>query len=183
MKMLFIENRMVYNKGTINRMEEHVMGTWDDLKGSLFAAGRDVSQKAKEVSEMAKIKMDIRTKEDFIEKQFASLGRAYYEANKDAAAADDVEQFAVIKEAIDEIARMEQQLLDIQGVVLCPNCGKKSPIGTSFCSDCGSKLDDIVVDATVVSEEPVAEEMFEEEPVEAAEEVVVEEVVEETTEE
>ena len=40
------------------------MGAWDDLKGSLFAAGRDVSQKAKEVSEIAKIKMDIRTKED-----------------------------------------------------------------------------------------------------------------------
>ena len=159
------------------------MGAWDDLKGSLFAAGRDVSQKAKEVSEIAKIKMDIRTKEDFVEKQFASLGRAYYEANKDAATADDVEQFAVIKEAIEEIARMEQQLLDIQGVVLCPNCGKKSPVGTSFCCDCGSKLDDIIVDATVVSEEPVEEEIFEEESVEVTEEVVTEEVVEETTEE
>ena len=133
------------------------MGTWDDLKGSLFAAGRDVSQKAKEVSEIAKIKMDIRTKEDFVEKQFALLGRAYYEANKDAAKADEVEQFAIIKEAVDEIARMEQQLLDIQGVVLCPNCGKKSPIGTSFCSDCGTKLEEVVVDAEVVSEETVEE--------------------------
>ena len=152
------------------------MGAWDDLKGSLFAAGRDVSQKAKEVSEIAKIKMDIRTKEDFVEKQFASLGRAYYDTNKDDVSAKDAEQFAVIKEAIDEIERMNQQLLDIQGVVLCPNCGKKSPVGTSFCSDCGSKLDDIVVEATVVSEEPVVEE--------PAEDVVVEEVVvEETTEE
>lgn len=151
------------------------MGTWDDLKGSLFAAGRDVSQKAKEVSEMARIKMDIRTKEDFIEKQFASLGRAYYEANKDEASAGDVEQFAVIKEAIDEIARMEQQLLDIQGVVLCPNCGKKSPIGTCFCSDCGTKLEEVVVDAEVVSEETVVEEPTADE--------VAEEVVEETPEE
>ena len=152
------------------------MGTWDDLKGSLFAAGRDVSQKAKEVSEIAKIKMDIRTKEDFVEKQFASLGRAYYEANKYNANDKDAEQFAVIKEAIDEIERMNQQVLDIQGVILCPNCGKKSPVGTSFCSDCGSKLDDVVVDATVVSEEIV-----EEEP---TEEVVVEDVVaEDATEE
>lgn len=148
------------------------MGAWDDLKGSLFAAGRDVSQKAKEVSEVAKIKMDIRTKEDFVEKQFASLGRAYYEANKDNVANTDAEQFAVIKEAIDEIERMNQQLLDIQGVVLCPNCGKKSPVGTSFCSDCGTKLEEIIVDAEVVSEEVVVEEP-------AEEEVVVEDTTEE----
>ena len=142
------------------------MGTWDDLKGSLFAAGRDVSQKAKEVSEIAKIKMDIRTKEDFVEKQFALLGRAYYEANKEAAKADEVEQFAIIKEAVDEIARLEQQLLDIQGVVLCPNCGKKSPIGTCFCSDCGTKLEEVVVDAEVVSEETVVEDVVAEETTE-----------------
>ena len=154
------------------------MATWDDLKGSLFAAGRDVSQKAKEVSEIAKLKMDIHTKEDFVEKQFAILGRAYYDANKDDVCEKDAEQFRVIKEAMDEIERMNQQMLDIQGVVLCPNCGKKSPVGTCFCSDCGAKLEDVVVDAEVVSEEPVVEEP-------AAEEVVVEEVIveEATTEE
>ena len=41
--------------------------------------------------------------------------------------------------------------------MLCPNCGKKSPIGTSFCSDCGTKLEEVVVDAEVVSEETVEE--------------------------
>jgi len=151
------------------------MSAWDDLKGSLFAAGRDVSQKAKEVSEVAKLKMDIHTKEDFVEKQYAILGRAYYEANKDNASEKDVEQFAVITEAIEEIKRMNQQVLDIQGVVQCPNCGKKVPADNSFCSDCGAKLDDIIVEATVVSEEPVEGEPIVE--VVEPEEVVVEEVV------
>lgn len=140
------------------------MSTWDDLKGSLFAAGRDVSQKAKEVSEVAKLKMDIRTKEDFVEKQYAILGRTYYEANKDNVGEKDAEQFRVITEAIEEIARMNQQVLDIQGVVQCPNCGKKVPAGNVFCSDCGARLDDIIVEATVV--EPEAE------PVEEPDEVV-----------
>lgn len=156
------------------------MGAWDDLKDSLFAAGRDVSQKAKEVSEIAKIKMDIRAKEDFVEKQFAALGRAYYEANKDNADDKDSETFTVIKGAIDEIERMNQQMLDLQGVVRCPNCGKKSPIGTCFCSDCGAKLEEVVVDAEVVAEETVVEEPVEETPVT---DDVVEVVVDETTEE
>lgn len=139
------------------------MSAWDNLKGSLFAAGRDVSQKAKEVSEVAKLKMDIHTKEAFVEKQFAALGRAYYETNKDNASEADEEKFAVIKEALEEIERMSQQVLDIQGVVQCPNCGKKMPSDNSFCSDCGTKLDEIIVEATVVSEETVTEEAVEEE--------------------
>lgn len=150
------------------------MPTWEDLKGSLFAAGRDVTQKAKEVSEVAKLKMDIHTKEDFVEKQYAALGRAYYEANKDNVNEKDAEQFRVLAEAIEEIDRMNQQVLDIQGVAQCPNCGNKVPAGTSFCCDCGAKLEEIIVDATVVSEEPIVEEVVEEP---AVEEVVVEEVV------
>jgi len=134
------------------------MSAWDELKGTLFAAGRDVSQKAKEVSEVAKLKMDIHTKEDFVEKQFAILGRAYYEVNKDNASEKDAEQFRVITEAMEEIKRMNQQVMDIQGVVQCPNCGKKVPAGNAFCSDCGAKMEEIIVDATVVSEETVAEE-------------------------
>ena len=149
------------------------MSTWDNLKGSLFAAGRDVSQKAKEVSEVAKLKMDIHTKEDFIEKQFASLGRAYYEANKENVSEADAEQFAVIKEAFEEIERMKQQVLDIQGVVQCPNCGKKVPADNSFCSDCGTKLEEVVVDSKIVSEETI------EDPFEAE---FKEEAVEENTE-
>ncbi len=139
------------------------MATWEELKGSLFAAGRDVSQKAKEVSEVAKLKMDIHTKEEFVEKQFAILGRAYYEANKENVNEKDAEQFDVITEAIDEIERMSQQVLDIQGMVQCTNCGKKVPTGTSFCSDCGTKIE------VPVEEEPVVDI--------APEDVVVEDVV------
>lgn len=134
------------------------MSTWENLKGSLFSAGRDVSQKAKEVSEVAKLKMDIRTKEDFVEKQYAILGRAYYEANKDDINERDAEQFGVITEALEEIARMTQQVLDIQGVVQCPNCGKKMPSDNTFCSDCGARLDDIIVEATVVEPDEESDE-------------------------
>lgn len=135
------------------------MSTWDDLKGSLLAAGRDVSQKAKEVSEVAKLKMDIHSKQDFVEKQFAIIGRAYYEANKDNADEKDAEQFAVITEATEEILRMRQQVLDIQGVVQCPNCGKKVPTDDVFCGACGAKLDEPVADADVVFEETVEEDV------------------------
>ena len=157
------------------------MSAWDNLKGSLFAAGRDMSQKAKEVSEVAKLKMDIHTKEAFVEKQFASLGRAYFELNKDNASEAEEEQFNVIREALEEIERMNQQVLDIQGVVQCPNCGKKVAADNSFCSDCGTKLEEVIVEGKVVSEEVVEEQAVSEEIV--SEETSAEESTEAPVEE
>ena len=153
------------------------MSTWEDLKGSLFAVGRDVSQKAKEVSEVAKLKMDIRAKEDFVEKQFAILGRVYYETHKEDASEKDAEQFNVIKEAIDEIHRMNEQVMEIQGVVKCSNCGKKMSVGNSYCSGCGTKLEEVVAEAEVVFEEDVEAEVVVEEPIE--EEIFAEDVIKE----
>lgn len=163
-KVLLQNGYWVYNN-SISKKGEITMATWEGIKDSLFAAGRDVSQKAKEVSEVAKLKMDIRTKEEFVEKQFAALGRAYYEANEASEKDCDAEQFAVIREALDEIERMNRQMLEIQGVVVCPNCGKKVPSDNSYCSACGAKLDDIVADAEVLSEETVEESTVSAEPI------------------
>ena len=59
------------------------MEFFDKLSETIVSAGKDVGQKAKDVSGIAKLKMDIRSKEDFVEKQYAELGKAYYEKHKD----------------------------------------------------------------------------------------------------
>lgn len=53
------------------------MSFFDEMKESLVSAGKDVSQKAKEVSGVAKLKLDVKSKEDYVEKQYAELGRTY----------------------------------------------------------------------------------------------------------
>ena len=63
------------------------MSFFDEMKESLVSAGKDVSQKAKEVSGIARLKLDIKSKEDYVEKQYAILGRMYYEQHKDEDAA------------------------------------------------------------------------------------------------
>ena len=94
------------------------MSFFDEMKESLVSAGKDVSQKAKEVSGVAKLKLDVKSKEDYVEKQ----------------------QFTVIKEALAEIERMKAEILNLQGAAECPNCGARMPQGASFCSSCGTKM-------------------------------------------
>lgn len=119
------------------------MGFFDELTESLTIAGKDVTQKAKEVSELAKLKLDIKSKEDYVQKQYAALGAMYFEKHKDEEGIEEAEQFYLIKEALEEIERMKQEVLKLQGAAECPKCGVKMPEGATFCSSCGTKMNDM----------------------------------------
>ena len=116
---------------------------FDKLSESLVSAGKDVSQKAKDVSEIAKLKLDIKSKEEYVQKQYEELGRSYYEKHKDEEECEEAEQFFLIREAVEEIERMKAEVLRIQGSAECPKCGAKMPEGAVYCSNCGTKMDDM----------------------------------------
>ena len=128
------------------------MDFFDKLSETIVSAGKDVGQKAKDVSGIAKLKMDIRSKEDFVEKQYAELGKAYYEKHKDEENAEieektpEQEHFFLITEALGEIERMRAEVFKLQGAAECPKCGAKMPQGAAFCSNCGTKMDDMFED-------------------------------------
>ena len=112
---------------------------FNKVKESLVNAGKEVESKAKDVSAVAKIKIDIHNKEVFLEKQYTLLGKAFYEAHKD----EDVEEqvyFTSIKEAEAELAKLNADLLAAQGSVECPSCGSKQPQNNAYCADSGAEL-------------------------------------------
>lgn len=119
------------------------MGFLDELTESLTTAGRDVTQKAKDVSELAKLKLDIKSKEDYVQKQYAALGEAYFMKHKEEEGIEEAEQFFLIQEALGEIERMKAEVLKLQGAAECPKCGVRMPEGATFCSSCGAKMNDI----------------------------------------
>ena len=118
----------------------------DKLGESLVTAGKDVSQRAKDVSEIAKLKLDIRAKEDYVTKQYVALGQAYYEKHKDEEGIEEAEQFFLIGEALEEIDRMRAEVQKLRGTSECKNCGAQMQEGAAFCSSCGAKMDDMYED-------------------------------------
>ena len=114
------------------------MSFLDSMKSELLSAGRDVSQKAKEVSEIAKLKMDIKSREDALNKQYIELGKKYYEMHKEGEMPEA--EITNISTLINEIADLKDDILKIQGACICPQCGVTLPEGTVFCSKCGAKL-------------------------------------------
>lgn len=118
------------------------MAFFDKIGESLTSAGKEVTQKAREVSEITKLKLDIKAKEDYVQGQYALLGMDYYAKHKDEENCDEAEQFFLIREALAEIDRMEAEVLHLKGAVECQNCGAQMPVGASYCSSCGAKIND-----------------------------------------
>lgn len=145
---------------------------FNKVKESILSAGKEVEGFAKDASTIAKIKYDIRVKEDFLEKQYALLGKVFYEAHKD----EDVEEsvyFGPIEEAEEALVNLKADLLAAQGAKECPSCGAKQPEKHAFCSKCGASLqaeeDEVVADVDGGEDEIVEEDsIFEEEEKEEA---------------
>lgn len=114
------------------------MSIFDNMKDTLTSVGRDVSQKAQEVSGVAKLKLDIKTKEDYLNKLYIELGKTYYEMQKEAEMPGA--QIAEISSTLNEIEDLKREVLTIQGARICPNCGATVSESTAFCCHCGSPL-------------------------------------------
>lgn len=83
---------------------------FEKFKDNLISVGKDVEEFAKDTTKLAQLKYDIHTKEDFLQKQYALLGKAFYEAHKD----EDVEEkvyFPSIVEAKAELERLNEELM------------------------------------------------------------------------
>jgi rubrerythrin len=144
--------------------EMYEMAFLDKLGETLVSAGKDVSQKAKDLSGSAKLTMDIRAKEDQLEGLYKELGKKYYEAHSE----ESDEQIVQIKELLAVIEDMKKERLDLKGAMVCPRCGKEISAGDSYCKACGMKLEDeeIIVDAEVhdapaADDNDITEEVFE----------------------
>jgi ribosomal protein L40E len=136
------------------------MDFFERLGDTIVNVSRDVTQKAKDVSGIAKLKLDMKAKEDFIKEQYAALGKWYYQEHKE----EEGEQRAWIEridEALEAIAQMELKILELKKARVCQECGAQASDTAEYCSVCGAKLV-VVVKEDVPEADAAAEEPKEE---------------------
>ena len=133
------------------------VGSFSKLKSDIVSMGKDVGDKVSDASAIAKVKLDIHNKESYMEKQFTELGRAYYLAHKNEENIPEKEFFRPIAEAEAEIARLQEQLMTLQGAEVCPNCGKKQPAGHVCCENCGAPMHETASAEEAATSEPTSD--------------------------
>lgn len=134
------------------------MGFFDDFGKKISSAGQEAIAKTKELADVAKINSGISDEENKIKTAYTEIGKKYFENHAEDFEADYEAEVAAIKEAMEKIKNYEQQIVEIKGVVKCPNCGAENAKTAAFCATCGTAMPAAV-------EEPV-EEATQEEPME-----------------
>ena len=116
------------------------MDFFDKLGDRLIEVGREVSDRAKDVSDSTRMQYEIRKKKQELDDAYKVLGKRYFEENKDSA--DD--EITLIRETLAEIEDMEAQVAGLKGGRRCPKCGAVVPMDSGYCNKCGAKLEESI---------------------------------------
>ncbi len=86
---------------------------FEQFKKDVKRTSEKVSEKAKELTDTAKLKVDIKTKERELDKLYCALGKVYFAAhqNDDEETIPEAVMFRGIKRAEAELAQLNQELV------------------------------------------------------------------------
>ncbi len=110
------------------------------ISTTVTEAGKEGLEKAKEFRDSAKITLEIRDRENSIQKAYRELGKAYYQDHKNDEE-PDYDQVAYIKAAFEEIGELKSNKDEVRGIRRCSECGEQIPTGAGFCPNCGKKYE------------------------------------------
>ena len=151
----------VQQNSTIHRKGKND-GIFDKLGETIVNVGKDATQKAKDLSGVAKLNLDIKAKEDYVQRQYTELGRIYYEEHKTESEVDGAEHFELIKEALEEIERMKLEIMELREPKPVQNAEQSLLTEQNSVVPAHEKVS-VVVDTDPEAEDVTVEEVSEEE--------------------
>ncbi len=116
------------------------MGFFDQVTAKGAGAWQDLTNKTKNMGEIARVNAEIGEEERKINSYYTQLGQLYiklYEGNYN-------EQLSEIVKAINDtnanLENLKKQLNALKGVTVCPHCHAEVASGNAFCIMCGKPV-------------------------------------------
>lgn len=112
----------------------------NNMKGKFSQASSSTVQKAKELSETAKLNSTISNAEKQISDLYTQIGYEIYVAYAEKPMPEIAELVSQVKELHKTIDDCKEQIKAINAANSCPQCGAKINKSMAFCSGCGYKI-------------------------------------------
>ncbi len=99
--------------------------------------------KTDEVVSVQKLKFDLSSKNTALNKEYALLGKLYYES---IASEEELPEAILaaknnVKTLLLEIEKLKEEISSKKGEVICPKCNAPVPKDAAFCSRCGNSVE------------------------------------------
>lgn len=112
----------------------------DNMKNKLSQVSQTTVQKAKDLSEIAKLNVTVSGAEKQIDGLYRQIGAEIYKAYCEAPLPEVAELIAQITELYQTVNTCKEQIKTLSNADTCPQCGAKISKGMAFCSGCGYKI-------------------------------------------
>lgn len=116
------------------------MAFMNNMRDKLTQASQSTVQKAKDLSELARLNGVISNAEKQICELYEKIGFEVYRAYSSEPLPEVVELIQQVTALHQTIEASKAQINAINAVETCPQCGAKISKGMAFCSGCGHKL-------------------------------------------
>ena len=117
------------------------MGFFDNVRSSLTETSQDLTQKAKDTTEIFRLGNLNKTKEKEIEKVIYQIGLKFYSEQQEECMKKFPELTMQLKTLQEEIAANKEMIEKLSVEEVCTNCGKKLNPGSKFCIYCGTPVE------------------------------------------
>lgn len=125
------------------------MALWDNITGKASEGAAKAMQKAKEISNLAKLNSMISDEEAKVNNIYNQIGKLYVAMHSHDCEEEFADMIASFCEAEEKIKSYRLQVQDIKGIVRCPQCSAEVPADAAFCSSCGLSMNKINTDDMV----------------------------------
>lgn len=116
------------------------MAFWDNLGQRATVTTAKAMQRAKDMTDIAKLNNMITEEENRINNNYYQIGKLYVTKHPDDYDEEFAGMIASINESNNKIKNYKDQMQDIKGVVRCMKCGSEVPVGAAFCVSCGAPI-------------------------------------------
>lgn len=134
------------------------MTIFNNLKRGATDAANKAAKKTGEITNIAKLTMNIKNAETKLGDVYEEIGRLFYTAERTGE--DCTSEIAANIMKADkikaDIANFKAEIAVLRNVIVCENCGNEVNADYAFCNFCGNKIEKPVV-GTEESEEEVCE--------------------------
>ena len=117
------------------------MAFFDDVSKKFSEATKNMAASTKNMTETVKINSAISDERKKMTDLYQKLGEAYYVKFQENPDPELAELTNSIKESIDRIVNLRDDLQKLKGVRVCPGCGAEISSDVAFCGKCGYKMD------------------------------------------
>lgn len=122
------------------------MAFFEELGKVITGTGKEVTTKAKALTETLQLKSQINGEKIKLEEAYAAIGKQFYEANMEPGEAYS-KAYEAVRSIREQIAALEIALTQTEGSHVCAECGAKVSKDSAFCGKCGAALKDTSVQA------------------------------------